>query len=162
MSARATRLTSKALRAAKSAAAQIPTSAVLATAPIRLFEDAAAWETWLEVNHTDTKGLWLKISKKNSAILCISYEEVLDTALCCGWIDGQKKSHDVGHFLQRSTPRRLTAEGIQFMRDLATSRVPQRRSALWCPAAGIQEKEMTFFGQLQSPSKHTSIWRTTT
>jgi uncharacterized protein YdeI (YjbR/CyaY-like superfamily) len=66
----------------------------------------AAWETWLETNHTDPTGLWLKISKKGSAIASITYDEALDTALCFGWIDGQKKSHDVDHFLQRFTPRR--------------------------------------------------------
>jgi uncharacterized protein YdeI (YjbR/CyaY-like superfamily) len=36
----------------------------------------------------------------------VTYEEALDTALCFGWIDGQKKSHDADHFLQRFTPRR--------------------------------------------------------
>ncbi|KAH6635993.1 hypothetical protein F5144DRAFT_591292 [Chaetomium tenue] len=76
------------------------------TPPIRLFEHVAAWETWLEANHTDPTGLWLKISKKGSAIASVTYDEALDTALCFGWIDGQKKSHDVDHFLQRFTPRR--------------------------------------------------------
>ncbi|KAK3302634.1 bacteriocin-protection, YdeI or OmpD-associated-domain-containing protein [Chaetomium strumarium] len=106
MTARTNRLASKALQAAKSAPALTPTSAAPVVAPIRLFEDAAAWERWLEANHADTMGLWLKISKKGSAIPSVTYEEALDTALCFGWIDGQKKSHDADHFLQRFTPRR--------------------------------------------------------
>jgi uncharacterized protein YdeI (YjbR/CyaY-like superfamily) len=73
---------------------------------IQLFKDANAWEAWLETNHTDTTGLWLKISKKGSGIASVTYDEALDTALCFGWIDGQKKSHDAEHFLQRFTPRR--------------------------------------------------------
>ncbi|KAK3899898.1 hypothetical protein C8A05DRAFT_46152 [Staphylotrichum tortipilum] len=76
------------------------------TAPIQLFEDAAAWETWLETNHTDQLGMWLKISKKGTGIASVTYDEALDAALCFGWIDGQKKTHDAEHFLQRFTPRR--------------------------------------------------------
>ena len=77
-----------------------------ATPPIQLFEDVIAWETWLETNHTDTAGLWLKMSKKGSGIASVTYDEALDSALCWGWIDGQKKTHDENHWIQRFTPRR--------------------------------------------------------
>ncbi|KAK4123137.1 hypothetical protein N657DRAFT_634336 [Parathielavia appendiculata] len=96
-----TRLAAKALQSAKAA-----TGSTAAVPAIQLFENAAAWETWLETNHTDATGLWLKISKKGSGIASITYDEALDVALCFGWIDGQKKSHDEHHFLQRFTPRR--------------------------------------------------------
>lgn len=68
----------------------------------------AAWESWLGTNHLSwTTGIWLKISKKGSAIASVTYDEAVDTALCFGWIDGQRKGHDDGlHFLQRFTPRR--------------------------------------------------------
>src|SRR3569833_1243025 len=50
-----------------------------------LFEDAAAWHAWLETNHgTHTAGLWLKLSKKGSAVPSVSYDEALDGALCFG------------------------------------------------------------------------------
>ena len=35
----------------------------------------------------------------------LRYAEALDEALCFGWIDGQKKIHDVGHWLQKFTRR---------------------------------------------------------
>ncbi|KAK3295392.1 bacteriocin-protection, YdeI or OmpD-associated-domain-containing protein [Chaetomium fimeti] len=116
-----TRLAAKALQAAKSTSAAaavaappppVPVARAAqaapspATPPIQLFDHVAAWETWLEANHTDPTGLWLKISKKGSGIASVSYDEALDAALCFGWIDGQKKSHDGDHFLQRFTPRR--------------------------------------------------------
>ncbi|KAK3332360.1 bacteriocin-protection, YdeI or OmpD-associated-domain-containing protein [Cercophora scortea] len=83
------------------------TSSSTASLPIQLFCDANAWESWLDSNHhTETSGLWVKISKKDSGIASVTYEEALDTALCFGWIDGQRKSHDESHFLQRFTPRR--------------------------------------------------------
>lgn len=51
-------------------------------------------------------GILLKISKKGCDIPSVTYDEAVDTALCFGWIDGQRKSHDESHFLQRFTPRR--------------------------------------------------------
>jgi uncharacterized protein YdeI (YjbR/CyaY-like superfamily) len=48
----------------------------------------------------------LKIAKKGSSGESVSYAEALDEALCFGWIDGQKKSHDRHAFLQRFSPRR--------------------------------------------------------
>ena len=74
--------------------------------PIRFFEDGPAWEAWLEANLDDTAGAWLKISKKGATIASVTYDQAVDAALCFGWIDGQRKSHDAEHFLQRFTPRR--------------------------------------------------------
>ncbi|KAK4160385.1 bacteriocin-protection, YdeI or OmpD-associated-domain-containing protein [Cladorrhinum sp. PSN259] len=85
----------------------ISTSASTSTTlPIHLFADAKAFESWLETNHGDTTGIWLKISKKGSGIASVTYDQAIDTALCFGWIDGQRKGLDAQHFLQRFTPRR--------------------------------------------------------
>ncbi|MGH2497577.1 MAG: YdeI/OmpD-associated family protein [Ktedonobacteraceae bacterium] len=73
--------------------------------PIISFETAQNWEAWLNEHHTDTKGVWLKIAKKESRILSVSYAEALDSALCYGWIDGQKASFDDKYWLQKFTPR---------------------------------------------------------
>ncbi|MBD9435901.1 YdeI/OmpD-associated family protein [Pseudoxanthomonas sp. PXM03] len=73
--------------------------------PIEHFVDAAAWERWLE-RHATSEGVWLRIAKKDSGIVSVSYAEALDVALCHGWIDGQKKGFDAQCFLQRFTPRR--------------------------------------------------------
>ncbi len=73
--------------------------------PVRHFRNAAAWEKWLAA-HAAAAGLWLKIAKKESGIASVTYAEALDVALCHGWIDGLKKSHDAQFFLQRFTPRK--------------------------------------------------------
>jgi uncharacterized protein YdeI (YjbR/CyaY-like superfamily) len=73
---------------------------------IHLFEDSTAWETWLETNHGETSGIWLKISKKGAGVPSVTYDEAINGAICFGWIDGQRKSHDEQHFLQKFTPRR--------------------------------------------------------
>lgn len=73
--------------------------------PVHPFPDASAWEAWLTM-HTEAKGVWLKIAKKDSGIATVSYAEALDVALCHGWIDGQKRGFDSAYFLQRFTRRR--------------------------------------------------------
>jgi uncharacterized protein YdeI (YjbR/CyaY-like superfamily) len=73
---------------------------------VKRFATEDAWEKWLEANHGKSTGLWLKISKKGASTSSVTYAEALDVALCFGWIDGQKKSYDEEHFLQKFTPRR--------------------------------------------------------
>ncbi len=63
------------------------------------------WEAWLEEHHADARGIWLKIAKKETGIPSVSYPEALESALCYGWIDGQKASHDEQYWLQKFTPR---------------------------------------------------------
>jgi uncharacterized protein YdeI (YjbR/CyaY-like superfamily) len=78
----------------------------LTNIPIIAFETAETFETWLEKNHDNTEGIWLKIFKKDSGEKTISYAEALDVALCYGWIDGQKQAHDERAWLQKFCPRR--------------------------------------------------------
>jgi uncharacterized protein YdeI (YjbR/CyaY-like superfamily) len=73
--------------------------------PVVAFASQAKWKTWLAVNHAVSAGLWVKIAKKEAGIATVSYDEALIVALCYGWIDGQKKSFDAQHWLQRFTPR---------------------------------------------------------
>lgn len=76
------------------------------TIPTIEFKTAKMFETWLLKNHENSKGLWIKIFKKDSGEKTISYAEALDIALCYGWIDGQKQSFDDQAWLQKFTPRR--------------------------------------------------------
>ncbi|MFB4426603.1 YdeI family protein [Streptomyces sp. QL37] len=70
------------------------------------FERAELLEAWLEQHHGDRTELWLKIAKKSSGIASVTAPEVVDAALCSGWIDGQRKSLDEVYYLQRISPRR--------------------------------------------------------
>ena len=81
------------------------------------FESDAHWEAWLEEHHATSDGVWVKIAKKASGIPTVAYPEVLDTALCFGWIDGQRKALDDRYFLQRFTPRRARSRWSQVNRN---------------------------------------------
>jgi len=71
--------------------------------PLR-FREVTALEAWLEKNHAKADEVWLIIAKKHAQGLHIV--DALDAALCFGWIDGVRRSHDEDTFLQRYTPRR--------------------------------------------------------
>jgi uncharacterized protein YdeI (YjbR/CyaY-like superfamily) len=87
--------------------------------PILLFATPPDFEAWLEQNHADSDGFWLKIAKQGSGETSISYAEGLELALCFGWIDSQKRGHDEKFFLQRFTPRRPRGRWSRINRDKA-------------------------------------------
>jgi len=68
--------------------------------------DAAEWEDWLATNHEGSAGVWLKIAKRHSGRTTVSITDALDVALCYGWIDSIRRSHDEDHYLQRYSQRR--------------------------------------------------------
>jgi uncharacterized protein YdeI (YjbR/CyaY-like superfamily) len=67
---------------------------------------AGDFRIWLAKNHAQSEGIWLRIYKKDSGVVTVTYAEALDQALCFGWIDGQKKPFDHQSWLQKFTPRR--------------------------------------------------------
>ncbi len=105
--------------------------------PILLFASPTAFEAWLEDNHGDSEGLWLKIAKKGSGVASVTYAEALELALCFGWIDSQKRGFDERFFLQRFTPRRPRGKWSRINRDKATELI----AAGSMRAAGLAEVE---------------------
>jgi uncharacterized protein YdeI (YjbR/CyaY-like superfamily) len=87
--------------------------------PILLFATTADLEAWLEANHAESDGIWLKIAKKGAPVPSVTYAEALELALCFGWIDSQKRGCDETHFLQRFTPRRPRGKWSRINRDKA-------------------------------------------
>ncbi|MBZ0301359.1 MAG: hypothetical protein K8J31_16550, partial [Anaerolineae bacterium] len=105
--------------------------------PILWCESEQVWEQWLEQNHTQSEGVWLKIAKKDSGHDSVSYPEALTVALCFGWIDGQKNKFDAQFWLQKFTPRRKASKWSQINRDKAEALIAQGRMR----EAGLTEVE---------------------
>ncbi|HEX9002341.1 MAG TPA: YdeI/OmpD-associated family protein [Blastocatellia bacterium] len=95
--------------------------------PVILFATPKDWETWLKENQAESKGLWLRLAKKNSGIESVTYAEALDVALCYGWIDGQKKSYDEATFLQKFTPRGAKSIWSKINREKVEALIKARR-----------------------------------
>lgn len=73
--------------------------------PIVTFPTAGHLDVWLEKHHASSRGVWLRLAKKGSDETTVTYAEAVEIALCWGWIDGQKKSHDDVSWLQKFTAR---------------------------------------------------------
>jgi uncharacterized protein YdeI (YjbR/CyaY-like superfamily) len=99
----------------------------LAPDAIRLFASKEAWATWLEANHHEPEGLWLRLAKKGSRLKSVTYAEALDVALCYGWIDGQKKPESEETWLQRFLPRSAKSIWSKINRDKALALIAQGR-----------------------------------
>src|SRR3954447_9193837 len=70
------------------------------------FPDHAAFEEWLEAEHASAPGVYVKLAKKGAGVPSVSYAELVESALCFGWIDGRSNRLDDQFYLQRITPRR--------------------------------------------------------
>ncbi|MFT3762913.1 MAG: YdeI/OmpD-associated family protein [Pseudoxanthomonas sp.] len=156
--------------------------------PIRHFRNADTFERWLE-RYPQSAGLWLKIAKKGSGIASVTYAEVLDVALCHGWIDGLKKGLDECFFLQRFTPRkkrslwskinvahveRLVATGRMRaggLREVEAAKADGRWDAAYHGAAKMEvppelaaalakdRKAKAFFEKLDKTNRYSFCWR---
>ena len=69
-------------------------------------ETIAAWREWLVQHHLDTDGVWLARWRKGSGKAALDYAEVVEEALCFGWIDGLTTTLDERRQAHLLTPRR--------------------------------------------------------
>jgi uncharacterized protein YdeI (YjbR/CyaY-like superfamily) len=91
------------------------------------FASSAEWEQWLEDNHTESEGVWIKMAKKGADIESVRYPEVLESALCFGWIDARRQALDERYFLQRFTPRRPRSRWSRINREKAEQLIADGR-----------------------------------
>ncbi|MEL1264728.1 YdeI/OmpD-associated family protein [Pseudoxanthomonas putridarboris] len=159
--------------------------------PIEWFRTVQAWERWLAA-HGRSPGLWLRIAKKDSGVVSVTYAEALEVALCHGWIDGQKKGLDERFFLQRFTPRRprslwskinvakaelLIAAGRMRpagLREIEAAKADGRWDAAYDGARSMEvppelaaalarnRKALWFFEQLDRTNRYSVCWRVQT
>lgn len=122
------------------------------TDQIRLFSTQAVWAAWLEKNHRNSPGLWLRLAKKGSGLRSVTYSEALEIALCYGWIDGQKRGESKQTWLQRFLPRSARSIWSKINREkasvlIATGRMKPAGHA----AIGAAKKNGTWDGAYDSP-----------
>src|SRR5438105_12253448 len=127
------------------------------TLPELIVADVRAWRRWLRSHHAREPCVWVALAKKGGlGPTSLSYDEALEEALCCGWIDGQVRRHDEHTYRQRFTPRRprsswsarnvaiverLTAEGRMSdagLEAVARAKADGRWEAAYPGAASIE------------------------
>jgi len=104
---------------------------------ILFFDNQKKWTTWLEEHHSASEGLWLRLAKKASGVASLTYQEALESALCYGWIDGQKKGESGDTWLQRFLPRSKKSIWSKINREKALSLVKAGKMK----PAGLREIE---------------------
>jgi len=74
--------------------------------PIFHAESRAAWRAWLAANHDTARGVWLCSWRTATGRPRCPYPDLVEEALCFGWIDATVNVLDEERRLQLVTPRR--------------------------------------------------------
>jgi len=69
-------------------------------------ESRAELRAWLEANHATTESIWLVMFKKHVAGKYVSRDDVVEEALCFGWIDSLTRKLDADRMMVLLSPRR--------------------------------------------------------
>lgn len=101
------------------------------------FSSQAEWEDWLAQNGSTSTGTWLRLAKKGTEPPTVTYEQALESALCHGWIDGQKRAESDQYWLQRFTPRSAKSIWSKLNKDRAEALLAAGRMR----PAGLREIE---------------------
>ena len=71
-----------------------------------LVSSRAEWREWLEANADSSPGIWLVMPRRGNDDPAPTYDEVVEEALCFGWIDSTVRTLDERVALQLVTPRK--------------------------------------------------------
>jgi uncharacterized protein YdeI (YjbR/CyaY-like superfamily) len=85
--------------------------------PIYHPESRAAWRAWLAANHATERGVWVVSWRSAAPQQRVPYEELVEEALCFGWIDSTVNILDDHRGLQLMTPRRPRSMWSRLNRD---------------------------------------------
>ena len=109
---------------------------------------------WLEENHNEEKCCWVITYRgKRPEWPAIPYIEVVEEALCFGWIDSTLKRLPDGRLAQRLSPRRAKSHWTQLNMD----RCMYLEDRGLMTEAGRQAVEKAFEYEIVSPDSEISM-----
>ena len=85
------------------------------------------WRNWLRKNYKTEKEIWLVFYNKSSGKPRISYEDVVEEALCFGWIDSIVKKTEKDSHVQRFTPRNPKSSYSQLNKERLKKLIKQKK-----------------------------------
>jgi uncharacterized protein YdeI (YjbR/CyaY-like superfamily) len=102
---------------------------------------------WLLEHHDTATELWVGLYKKGSGRPSVTWSEVVDEALCFGWIDGVRRGIDDQSYMNRLTPRKpnsnWSAVNIRRVQEL-TKRRRMRAAGLKAFRERREDKTATY------------------
>ena len=87
--------------------------------PIYHVETRPQWRSWLEHYHGSTRGVWLCSWRTGTGRPRCPYPEVVEEAICFGWIDSTATLLDDDRGLQLITPRKAKSPWSRLNRQRA-------------------------------------------
>jgi uncharacterized protein YdeI (YjbR/CyaY-like superfamily) len=69
-------------------------------------ESRAEWRAWLAANHIQAESIWLVTFKKAAGERYLPYDDVVEEALCFGWIDSLGRTLDHERTMLLLSPRK--------------------------------------------------------
>lgn len=84
--------------------------------PIYHPPDLAAWRTWLEHSHATARGVWVATWRTPSDRPSPAYAQLVEEAICFGWIDSTANTLDDARGLQLFTPRKAKSSWTRLNR----------------------------------------------
>jgi len=69
-------------------------------------ETRAAWRAWLAAHHATSPGVWVVTWKQGSGRPRLAYDDIVEEALCFGWIDSLPRKLDADRTMLLVTPRK--------------------------------------------------------
>lgn len=106
--------------------------------PIYHAENRKQWRAWLEANHDIGPGVWLCSWRAKTGRPACPYPEVVEEAICFGWIDSTRNLLDEERGLQLLTPRKPKSTWTRLNRQ----RVADMEAAGLMTAAGRRAVEV--------------------
>jgi uncharacterized protein YdeI (YjbR/CyaY-like superfamily) len=102
------------------------------------FASAAEFRAWLLAHHDDESGIWLVRNKKDSGLLVLTYDEIVDTVICFGWIDSLPRSLDTTRTMLWVAPRKPKSNWSRINRDKVERLIAEGRME----PAGMRKVEL--------------------
>ncbi|RYY61138.1 MAG: hypothetical protein EOO05_07510 [Chitinophagaceae bacterium] len=75
------------------------------------------WRKWLKEHHQSKQSIWIICYKQSAGVPTISWSDVVDEALCFGWIDSTRVSIGDGKFVQFITRRKPKSNWSKINKD---------------------------------------------
>lgn len=100
-------------------------------------ESRGEWRAWLTQNYTRRDGIWLVTFKKHCGDRYVSYDDIVEEALCFGWIDSLGRKLDEERTMLWISPRKPGSNWSKLNKD----RVEKLIAAGLMTPAGLEKIE---------------------
>ncbi|EBA12470.1 YdeI/OmpD-associated family protein [Roseobacter sp. CCS2] len=101
----------------------------LQNAPEVVVETCAALRDWLVENHNTSGGVWVVAFKKVDPARYLPLSEVVDEALCFGWVDSLPRAKDDLRTMLYLSPRKAGSNWSRVNKDKVTRLIAEGRMA---------------------------------